>query len=165
MHLPSGLILLSFTTAATLAAPTPQTDSITAAAAAAASRKNVYLSTCTTPYLLGIISDTSSVAIYYNGVANPRTSPTDAGTVSSTARPWEGYTRRTTLSSMAFTSRVDINAGRLGKSEIAGTGTLGDEDLVCFVDGTTTFSFSSGLLGLREQTCVADYWCASIGSS
>lgn len=66
---------------------------------------------------------------------------------------------------MQFTSRIDINADQLSKSQIAGTGTLGNEDLVCFVDGTTTFSFGSGLLGLRESTCVADYWCASIGSS
>ncbi|KAL6708436.1 hypothetical protein ACN47E_002699 [Coniothyrium glycines] len=167
--------LFAIATAATLAvaAPTPQQDTAAtaataaaaAAAAAAASRKNVYLSTCTTRGLLGLLSSTSSVAIYYNGPANSRTSPTDTSDVSSTrAVPWEGYTRRTTLSGRRFSSDIDADAGSLSMSQIAGSGTLGEEVLICFVDGSTRFRFQEGLLGLRETECVADYWCASIGN-
>lgn len=84
------------------------------------------------------------------------------GTISGRARTWEGATRRTTLEAGVFESKIDGAADDLPKSQIAGTARLGDETLVCFVDGTATFRFDSGLLKLRDTNCRADYWCASI---
>lgn len=110
-------------------------------------------------------ADTASAVIYYNGPATSRTSPTDIGVVAEPATKWEGATRRVTLSDGRFTSSIAAGADDLPKSQIAGSGKLGNEELVCFVDGSSTFKFREGLLGLRETTCKADYWCASIGSS
>jgi hypothetical protein len=106
-------------------------------------------------------ADTASAVIYYNGPATSRTSPKDIGVVSEPAQKWEGVSRRTTLSDGKFTSSIASNAAGLAKSEIAGSAKLGDEDFVCFVDGSSTFSFREGLLGLRSTTCKAEYWCAS----
>ncbi|KAF2856251.1 hypothetical protein T440DRAFT_513332 [Plenodomus tracheiphilus IPT5] len=153
-------ILLSLT-AAVLAFPT-QDDAALAAAAAAASKKNVYLSTCVERGILD--SDTVLAAIYYNKAASSSSSPTDVGTLSSRTRTWEGATRRVTLSAGSLESKIDSGAKDLDKSQIAGTAKLGNEDLVCFVDGTTTFKFDSGLLDLGSTKCTANYWCASIGS-
>jgi hypothetical protein len=105
-------------------------------------------------------ADTASAVVYYNGPAGS-TSPGDIGVVSEPARDWEGQTRRVTLSAGRFTSNIAAGADSLPKSQIAGTAKLGDEDFVCFVDGTSTFKFREGLLGLRETNCKADYWCAS----
>jgi hypothetical protein len=106
-------------------------------------------------------ADTASAVVYYNGPAGSRTSPSDIGVVSEPARKWEGASRRTTLNGERFTSSIAAGAESLPKSQIAGSAKLGNEDFVCFVDGTTTFSFREGLLGLRETNCKADYWCAS----
>lgn len=106
-------------------------------------------------------ADTASAAVYYDGVASSRTSPKDIGVVSEPARKWEGVSRRTTLDGARFTSSIAAGADSLPKSQIAGTATLGTESFVCFVDGTSTFKFREGLLGLRETNCKADYWCAS----
>lgn len=171
----SSVLLLSFAGAA-LAAP--------AASAAAGSKKNVYLATCTTrgfdcgiPILCSLFStspetasdsaidaaaETSSVVIYYNGPATPRTSPSDIGTVSSPARSWEGATRRTSLDVGDFEGKIARDAKGLEKSQIAGSATLGGEDFVCFKDGQSTFQFREGLLGFRSANCLADYWCGSI---
>jgi hypothetical protein len=108
-----------------------------------------------------LIADTASAVVYYNRAAGSGTSPSDIGVVSEPARNWEGATRRTTLDGASFTSSIAKDADSLSKSQIAGTAKLGSEDFVCFVDGTTTFSFREGLLGLRETKCKADYWCAS----
>jgi hypothetical protein len=107
------------------------------------------------------IADTASTAIYYNGPATSRTSPKDIGVVSEPAKKWEGASRRVTLSDGRFTSNIAADAAGLPKSEVAGTATLGSEEFVCFVDGSSTFSFREGLLGLRETNCKAEYWCAS----
>jgi hypothetical protein len=107
------------------------------------------------------IADTSSVVIYYDGPATSRTSPTDIGVVSEPAKKWEGASRRVSLSGGRFTSSIAANADDLNKSDIAGSATLGNEEFVCFVDGSSTFSFKEGLLGLRATNCKADYWCAS----
>ncbi|KAH7414304.1 hypothetical protein DE146DRAFT_31430 [Phaeosphaeria sp. MPI-PUGE-AT-0046c] len=127
--------------------------------AAAGSKKNVYLTTCTSRSLLD--TDTASAVIYYNGPATSRTSPTDIGVVAEPASKWEGVTRRVTLSDGRFTSSIAAGADALPKSQIAGTAKLGNEDFVCFVDGSSTFKFREGLLGLRETNCKANYWCAS----
>lgn len=168
MHFSTAL-LTSFAVAATaLAVPlptpasTPDNPTLAAAAAAAASKKNVYLSTCTTRGLLG--PNTTLTVIYYNKAASPSSSPTDVGTLSGRARTWEGATRRTQLDAGAFESHIDSGAADLEKSQLAGTGKLGGEDLVCFVDGVTEFAFEGGLLGLGASRCTAEYWCASIGS-
>ncbi|KAF1911914.1 hypothetical protein BDU57DRAFT_524019 [Ampelomyces quisqualis] len=129
-----------------------------AAPAAAGSKKNVYLASCTSRSLY--IADTASAVVYYNGPVSG-SSPADVGVVSEPARDWEGQTRRVTLSAGRFTSSIAASADALLKSQIAGIAKLGDEDLVCFVDGTSTFRFREGLLGLGETTCKADYWCAS----
>jgi hypothetical protein len=110
---------------------------------------------------LTLIADTASAAVYYDGPASSRTSPKDIGVVSEPARKWEGVSRRTTLDGGRFTSSIAAGAESLPKSQIAGTATLGTESFVCFVDGTSTFKFREGLLGLRETNCKADYWCAS----
>lgn len=112
-----------------------------------------------------VTGDTASAVVYYNGAATSGRSPNDIGVVAEPAKKWEGTTRRVTLSDGRFTSSIAAGADDLPKSQIAGTAKLGDEDFVCFVDGTSTFKFREGLLGLRETTCKADYWCASIGSS
>lgn len=101
--------------------------------------------------------------IYYNGPSSS-SDPRDVGTVSYIARGWEGSTRRTVLDGSSFTSSIDNDAKGLAKSQIAGSATLGREQFVCFKDGSSTFKFSEGLLGLRSKTCRADYWCASLGS-
>ncbi|KAF2833057.1 hypothetical protein CC86DRAFT_461506 [Ophiobolus disseminans] len=129
-------------------------------AAAAGSKKNVYLATCTSRGLLD--SDTLSAVIYYNGPARTGLSPTDVGTVSEPAKKWDGATRRTDLSAGRFTSKIAEGADTLTKSQLAGTATLGSEEFVCFVDGTSTFRFSGGLLGLGTTNCKADFWCASV---
>jgi hypothetical protein len=144
------------------------------APAAAGSKKNIYLATCTSrsvitstspqsdiPIQLLTHQATASTAIYYNGPATASTSPTDISVISEPARRWEGATRRTTLDSAKFTSSITDGADSLPKSQIAGTATLGNEEFVCFVDGTSTFTFREGLLGLRKTNCKADYWCAS----
>jgi hypothetical protein len=107
------------------------------------------------------IADTASTVIYYDGPATSRTSPKDIGVVSEPAKKWEGVTRKTDLSGAKFTSSITAGAAALAKSEIAGSAKLGNEDFVCFVDGSSTFAFREGLLGLRETNCKADYWCAS----
>ncbi|KAH7096001.1 hypothetical protein FB567DRAFT_47056 [Paraphoma chrysanthemicola] len=127
---------------------------------AAGSRKNVYLATCVSRGLLD--TDTSSSVIYYNGPSSS-SDPQDVSTVYSLSRGWEGSTKRTIVDGSAFTSSIDAGAASLPKSQIAGTGTLGREQLVCFRDGSSTFKFSEGLLGLRSTTCKAEYWCASLG--
>jgi hypothetical protein len=108
-----------------------------------------------------VIADTASTVIYYNKAATAGASPNDIGVVSEPAKKWEGATRKATLSDGRFTSNIAAGADTLPKSSIAGTAKLGDEDFVCFVDGTSTFKFREGLLGLRETNCKADYWCAS----
>jgi hypothetical protein len=108
-----------------------------------------------------VIADTASAVVYYNKAASAGTSPNDIGVVSEPAKKWEGVSRRVTLSDGRFTSNIAAGADSLPKSQIAGTAKLGDEDFVCFVDGTSTFRFKEGLLGLRETNCKADYWCAS----
>ncbi|KAH7388793.1 hypothetical protein BKA66DRAFT_385194, partial [Pyrenochaeta sp. MPI-SDFR-AT-0127] len=152
--------------------------------AAAGSKKNVYLATCTTrgsgcaiPILCSLFStsaetsadsgvdaaaETSSTVIYYNGPANPRSSPNDIGTVSSPARSWEGATRRTSLDVGDFEGKIARDADDLAKSQIAGSAKLDSEEFVCFRDGESTFQFREGLLGFRSVNCLADYWCASI---
>tara|TARA_R110002003_G_scaffold106_13_gene8819 strand:+ start:11863 stop:12261 length:399 start_codon:yes stop_codon:yes gene_type:complete len=106
-------------------------------------------------------ADTSSSVIYYNGPSSS-TDPQDVGKVSEPARDWEGSTKRTNVNGATFTSSINAGAGDLPKSQIAGTAKLGSEDFVCFVDGSSTFRFNEGLLGLTSTTCKADYWCASI---
>ena len=107
--------------------------------------------------------DTSSAVIYYNGPASSRTSPTDFGTVSEPAKKWEGATRKTDLSAGRFTSSISDGADDLAKSQLAGSAKLGNEEFICFVDGSSTFKFTGGLLGLLGNTnCKADYWCASL---
>jgi hypothetical protein len=107
-------------------------------------------------------ASSSSQALYYNGQATSRNSPSDVGTVAEPARAWDGASRRVRLSGKQFTSSIADGANAIAKSEIAGTAKFGDEDMICFRDGSTTFSFSSGLLGLSSTVCKADYWCASI---
>jgi hypothetical protein len=100
--------------------------------------------------------------LYYNGPSGGRNSPADVGTVADPARKWEGGSRSVRLDAGLFTSSIADDADDLPKSSIAGSAKLGDESLVCFRDGSTTFQFSSGLLGLGSTTCKADYWCGSI---
>ncbi|KAH8727596.1 hypothetical protein GQ44DRAFT_611116 [Phaeosphaeriaceae sp. PMI808] len=127
----------------------------------AGSKKNVYLATCTSRTLFD--TTTSSVAIYYNGPVN-RFSPSDIGVVSEPARRWEGESRRVDLISGRFTSSISADAAGLPKNSIAGTAKLEREEFVCFVDGTSTFQFREGILGLRSTNCKAEYWCASIST-
>jgi hypothetical protein len=125
-------------------------DAVTAAAAG--SKKNVYLSSCTSRSLLdsrwllikhiksnthSSAADTASAVIYYNGPASSWTSPSDIGVVSEPSRKWEGVSRRTTLSDGRFTSSIAAGADGLPKSQIAGSATLDTEAFVCFVDGKT----------------------------
>lgn len=105
--------------------------------------------------------DTASVVIYYNGPST-RANPTDVGEVSEPARKWDGATRKVNLSAGRFTSQIADGADDLTKSQLAGSATLGTEELICFVDGTSTFKFSDGLLGIGATTCKADFWCASL---
>jgi hypothetical protein len=87
MHL-SIPLSIAFAGAA-FAAPTPNPQT------AAASAKNIYLSTCTTRSLL--TDEVSSSAILFSGPASS-TQPTDIGTVSAlNAIPWAGFTRRARL--------------------------------------------------------------------
>ncbi|KAF2032003.1 hypothetical protein EK21DRAFT_87614 [Setomelanomma holmii] len=151
MHISATLLFAL----ASAAVARPQDTSI-----AAGSRKNVYLATCTTRGLLDSPADSSSTVIYYNGPSSSR-DPSDVATVSQPARDWEGSTKRTYVNGASFTSSINAGAGDLPKSQIAGTATLGGEDFVCFVDGTSTFKFNEGLLGLGSTNCKADYWCAS----
>ncbi|KAH9865645.1 hypothetical protein J1614_009231 [Plenodomus biglobosus] len=153
-------LFLSFTVAA-LALPA-QDDAAALASAAAASKKNVYLSTCVERGILD--SDTFLAAVYYNKAASSSSSPTDVGMLNSRTRTWEGATRRVTLNAGSFESKIDSGAKNLDKSQIAGTAKLGRENMVCFVDGTTAFRFDGGLLDLGSTKCTANYWCASIGS-
>lgn len=99
--------------------------------------------------------------IYYNGPSSDK-APSDVGTVSEPAQSWEGVTRRVRLSAGQFTSEISEGADSLPKNSLAGNGKLASEDFVCFVDGSSTFKFGAGLLGLTSTTCRADYWCASI---
>lgn len=126
----------------------------------------VFSTVCTATFSLEqyahqAIADTASAVIYYNGPATSRTSPSDIGVVAEPATKWEGVTRRVTLTDGRFTSSIAAGADDLPKSQIAGSAKLGSEDFICFVDGSSTFKFREGLLGLRETTCKADYWCAS----
>jgi hypothetical protein len=162
MHLNTVLFLSLFSIV--FAAPTPASSS---AVAAAASAKNVYLSTCTTRSLL--TDEVSSSAILFSGPA-ASTQPTDIGTISPlNAIPWAGATRRARLESGIFESKIAAGADALAKSEIAGTARLNRgeviEEFVCFRDGGSTFRFAAGVLGEGQETsvCVAEYWCGSIG--
>ncbi|KAF1944505.1 hypothetical protein EJ02DRAFT_452368 [Clathrospora elynae] len=146
------------------AAPTPTPSDVAPSVAAAGSKTNVYLSTCTWRSLLS--DGTSSSVILYNSVASTSASPSDVGTVSSSrAVSWAGATRRAQLDSGVFESNVDAGADALAKSQIAGTAQLGTgtgaEQFVCFRDGTSTFRFNGGLLGTEITVCTAEYWCAS----
>lgn len=105
--------------------------------------------------------DTSSVVILYNGAVSS-SSPVDLASVSQPARKWDGATRRASLEEGTLTTKIEDGADELAKSQIAGSATLGDEDFVCFVDGSSTFQFREGLLGLRSTNCKADFWCASV---
>jgi hypothetical protein len=88
MHISIPLFIAFTGTAFAAPTPSPQTT-------AAASAKNVYLSTCTTRSLL--TDEVSSSAILFSGPASS-TQPTDIGTVSSlNAIPWAGFTRRARL--------------------------------------------------------------------
>ncbi|KAB2101223.1 hypothetical protein AG0111_0g10262 [Alternaria gaisen] len=134
-------------------------------AALIGSPRNVYLTTCTTR---SVTADTTlSSAILYSGSASTN-NPTDIGTVSSPrAIQWAGFTRRVTLESGVFESRIAQSADTLPKSELAGSATLtGDgnlkEEFACFRDGTSTFRISAGVLGAETTVCVADFWCGSI---
>ena len=134
-------------------------------AALVGSPRNVYLTTCTTR---SVTADTTlSSAILYSGSASTN-NPTDIGTVSSPrAVQWAGFTRRVTLESGVFESRIAQSADTLPKSELAGWATLtGDgnlkEEFACFRDGTSTFRISAGVLGAETTVCVADFWCGSI---
>lgn len=140
----------------------PAQDAAALASAAAASKKNVYLSTCVERNILD--SDTFLAALYFNKPASSSSRPNDIATLNGGARTWEGAARRASLKAGFLESKIDSGANTLDKSQIAGTAKLGSENLVCFVDGATTFRFEGGLLDLGSTKCTANYWCASIGS-
>jgi hypothetical protein len=153
------------TSAAALAAPAP----VPAAAIAMGSKHNLYLTTCTSKCVLGILCSRqqrshTAVLYYANGPVDSsrNTSPTQMTTVTDPAAPWEGTQRAARLGRTGdFTSNIDEGADSISSGQIAGGAKLATEDFVCFRDGETTFKFSEDL-GLSSYSCTADYWCPSI---
>ncbi|ORY09162.1 hypothetical protein BCR34DRAFT_568883 [Clohesyomyces aquaticus] len=137
-------------------------------AAPAGSKKNIYLLKCEPNECpIGVCEPdeftVTAAALFRNGPvkAGATTAKPDVLALLSGYRPkWEG-TRRTVRLGTEGTLTTNISAGAasLPKSQIAGDATLGNENLVCFKDGSTTFGITYE--GDR-YTCTTTYWCPSI---
>ncbi|KAF2727058.1 hypothetical protein EJ04DRAFT_596205 [Polyplosphaeria fusca] len=149
-------------------------------AIAQGSKHTVYLMTCTRSGLLDcpllILCDKNStaapnsaaasrftaVAYFANGPPSGiRSSPTSLTTVSQGIQPWEGTQRVATINREGFSSNIDAGAGALPKGQIAGNAKLGNEDFVCFTDGSLRISGEEDL-GLTTWSCTASYYCPSV---
>lgn len=130
------------------------------------SRHNLYLTTCTR---IDPDNDNATSAPRYTAVAYFADGPieshqtlTDIATVTDPAQRWEGTQRVAKLGkSGSFSSRINTDAARLKKGEIAGSAVMDNEDFVCFKDGSTAFVVTKDLTD-QPYSCKTDYWCPSI---
>ncbi|KAF1829309.1 hypothetical protein BDW02DRAFT_170662 [Decorospora gaudefroyi] len=153
MHITNPLLL-----PLTLLLALPPT-STHAAPTAAASPKNIYLTSCTTYTLQS--DQRTSAAILYTAAAGS-SNPSALSTLAPTQ--WAGSTQRVQLSGSIFESRIEAGAEGLERSSIAGQARLGRERFVCFRDGGSVFRFGEGVVGEGVTVCTAEFWCGSLGS-
>ncbi|KAF2121465.1 hypothetical protein BDV96DRAFT_564303 [Lophiotrema nucula] len=85
-----------------------------------------------------------------------------AAEVSEPPSAWEGvkYVVKVWRDKL-FSASINAEAAAGTNGSLSGSVKLGDEDYVCFRDGTTALRVKEDEL---RGNCVADYWCAGLGN-